>query len=461
MAFPMGRRLPIRVEGNFIGTNITGTIAKGNGGNGVRILSSTVITIGGTTVGARNVISGNTGDGVDITGSGTTGNVVEGNYIGTTADGTTALGNYNGVAVYSAGNTIGGTTAGAGNVISGSYGIDGVNGTDAGVGVLIEGSAASGNLVEGNFIGTDKTGTIALANVIDGVSIFGASGNTIGGTTAAARNIISGNGTYLPTSSGLEAGVDLNNGSTDNLVEGNFIGTDVTGTLALSNGDNGASSGVAILGDSDDNTIGGVSYLSGGQLAGAGNLIDGLNADQTVGIYVHGPSGTVIEGNFIGTDLTGTQVVGNYGGIRLSEASNNTIGGTTAGLGNLISGNTYGITIGDGTATNNQVEGNLIGTDVTGTQPLAIGGPFGTASGIYVYTPGNVIGGMAPGAGNVIAAAEYGISLYAATVVQGNWIGTNAASGATLGNTVGVAIVGAGSTIGGTLRRRRQRHQRQ
>ena len=94
-------------------------------------------------------------------GSAGKGNLVEGNYIGTNAAGTAALGNYNGVAVYSAGNTIGGMTAGAGNVISGSYGFDAISGTDAGVGVLIEGSAASGNLVEGNFIGTDKTGTIA------------------------------------------------------------------------------------------------------------------------------------------------------------------------------------------------------------------------------------------------------------------------------------------------------------
>ncbi len=380
------------------------------------------------------------------------GNAVQGNYIGTNAAGTAALGNYNGVAVYSAGNTIGGTTAGAGNVISGSYGIDGVDGNDAGVGVLIEGSAASGNLVEGNFIGTDKTGTIALANVIDGVSIFGASGNTIGGTTAAARNVISGNGTYLPTSSGLEAGVDLNNGSTDNLVEGNFIGTDVTGTLALSNGDNGASSGVAIIGNSDDNTIGGASSLSGGQLAGAGNLIDGLNADGTVGVYVQASSGNVIAGNFIGVDVTGTQVVGNYTGVRLSEASNNTVGGTTAGLGNLISGNTTGVIIGDASATNNLVEGNLIGTDVTGTHRLAIGGPFGAVSGITVNTPPQRHRrARMPRRGVVIAAAEFGISLYAATVVQGNWIETNAASDATLGNTVGIEVVGAGSTIGGTI----------
>ena len=119
---------------------------------------------------------------------------------------------------------------------------------------------------------------------------------------------------------------------------------------------------MAITGNSDDNTIGGASYLSGGQLAGAGNLIDGLNAAQTDGIGVQSGSGNVIAGNFIGTDVTGTQVPGNYEGVRLSEASNNTIGGTTAGLGNLISGNTYGIDIGDGSATNNQIEGNLIAT---------------------------------------------------------------------------------------------------
>ena len=141
------------VPGNFIGTDVTGTIAIGNGGVGIRIPSSICHDHRRHDGRRRNVISGNTGDGVDITGSGTTGNVVEGNYIGTDElDHGGANGAGVSITAGATGNTIGGTTPGAGNVISADDGIDGVNGNDAGVGVLIEGSAASGNLVEGNVL---------------------------------------------------------------------------------------------------------------------------------------------------------------------------------------------------------------------------------------------------------------------------------------------------------------------
>ena len=91
-------------------------------------------------------------------------------------------------------------------------------------GVAFIGTGATGNVVAGNYIGTDVTGHAALGNGIDGVLIdAGASDNTIGGTTAAARNIISGNA---------YAGVEIHDAN-DNVVEGDFIGTDVTGTVAL------------------------------------------------------------------------------------------------------------------------------------------------------------------------------------------------------------------------------------
>ena len=141
-------------SGQYIGLDVTGR-PFGNGGDGIRLLDSGLMTIGGTTAGARNVISGNTGDGVDISGSGSTGNVVEGNFIGVNAAGTAALGNANGVGTFSGGvviesgasdNTIGGTTPGARNVISGN----------AFAGVFLNGVSA--NVVQGNFIGTDVTG---------------------------------------------------------------------------------------------------------------------------------------------------------------------------------------------------------------------------------------------------------------------------------------------------------------
>ena len=97
---------------------------------------------------------------------------------------------------------------------------------DVGIGILLL-QTNGGNVIEGNFIGTDVTGTVALGNKFFGVVIENAPNNTIGGTTVEARNIISGNGT----------GISLGGpGATGNLVQGNFIGTDVTGTIAVGNG---------------------------------------------------------------------------------------------------------------------------------------------------------------------------------------------------------------------------------
>ena len=93
-------------------------------------------------------------------------------------------------------------------------------------GIQIENSGS--NQIEGNYIGTDVTGTLDLGNSLDGVDIaLGAQSNTIGGSTAGERNIISGN---------VQSGVRIADPGTDkNIVSGNYLGTDVTGTLALGN----------------------------------------------------------------------------------------------------------------------------------------------------------------------------------------------------------------------------------
>ena len=171
------------IEGNFIGTDVDGAAALGNR-VGVSIATPNN-TIGGTAPGARNVISGNDTRGVEFGDSGATGNQVQGNLIGTDVTGAAALGNGAGVAIAGASNnTVGGTTAGARNVISANF--QGV--------FIIQG--ATGNLVQGNFIGTDVAGTGALGNSVNGVNIaFGASStNTIGGTASGAGNIIAFNG---------------------------------------------------------------------------------------------------------------------------------------------------------------------------------------------------------------------------------------------------------------------------
>ena len=296
------------VTGNEIGTDPTGTMAVGNG-NGVEI-NGAGNTIGGTTTADRNIISANTNDGILISGSGATGNVVSGNDIGTDLTGTVALGNLSaGVGITGAsGNTIGGTAPGAGNVISG-------NGTPEGqgAGLLINGAGASGNLVQGNFIGTDSGGTSALANLGFGVAIVAASGNTLGGTTAGDGNVISGNafsGVFL-------AGP----GTTQNVVQGNVIGIAADGIHALGN----AMDGISLQTGAVNNLI-------------AGNVIAANTQD---GVNLSGASQNQLLDNLIGINSSGATGLGNgQDGVRVTgQGDNNTIGGTGAGAGNTIADN--------------------------------------------------------------------------------------------------------------------------
>jgi hypothetical protein len=186
---------------------------------------------------------------------------------------------------------------------------------------------ATGNAVRGNFIGTDASGSNLSNNI--GVALTNAPNNTIGGTTAAARNIISANG----------IGISMSGGA-DNMIQGNYIGTNAAGDARLGN-----NQGV-VLSNTQDNTIGGTK-------AAARNIISG---NGTWGVLISDPdaTGNTVQGNFIGTDVTGTvndpdgipnsgDELGNgLNGVSIrTGADNNTIGGTTAGAGNIISGNGY------------------------------------------------------------------------------------------------------------------------
>jgi CSLREA domain-containing protein len=349
------------VKGNYIGTDATGTATLGNAGVGVSI-SSSGNTVGGNTAGERNVISGNNTGGVSISGSSGTGNIVKGNYIGTDAAGTADLGNAGvGVSISSANNTVGGTTAGERNVISG-------NNSN---GVQISGSGGTGNVVKGNYIGTDATGTADLGNTFNGVNIISAN-NTVGGTTAGERNVISGNNS---------SGVQIGSSSTGNIVKGNYIGINVAGTAALPNG----GSGVSISGP--NNTVGGTT-------PGERNVISGNNSS---GVSIS-DLGNVVKGNYIGTDATGTLDLGNTTVGVLISSSGNTVGGTTAGERNVISGNnSSGVQIGS-SVTGSVVTGNYIGTDATGTAALGNSG-----IGVFISFADNRVGGTAVGEANIIA----------------------------------------------------------
>jgi len=222
------------IEGNFIGTDPDGTTDHGNGNNGAAISSADDNTIGGPQPEDRNVISGNAANGVDLSNS--SDNRIEGNFIGTTSDGTDDLGNSgDGVSISGAvggmDNTIGGTADGAGNVISGNE--------DEGVDIF--GSSATGNKIEGNFIGTMSDGTGDLGNSNDGVFIW-AEDNTVGGTTGGAGNRIAHNG---------GAGVSLwENDETGNSVLSNSIFQNARLGINLRGGDEDANGVTA--NDTDD-----------------------------------------------------------------------------------------------------------------------------------------------------------------------------------------------------------------
>ena len=249
----------------------------------------------------RNVISGNN-YGVDLRGAGTQ---VQGNYIGTDITGTFAIGNGWGVYIadLAQDNTIGGLTnipgTGAGNLISGN-----------GHGIAIESGiigGTSGNTVEGNLIGTDRTGLAALPNVNGVIIADYASNNTIGGTTPGSANVISDNtANGVDIEGNFETPVGTTEDPTDNLVQGNYIGTDMTGTVDLANG-----TGVVIETGASSNTIGGTA-------SGAANTI-ACNTGDGVAVTGTSSTGNLISGNSIfdngnlGIDLLYGANAGNTG----------------------------------------------------------------------------------------------------------------------------------------------------
>lgn len=294
-----------RIEGCFIGTNVNGNSARAND-VGVLLFNDAENPntgarrniIGGTAQAARNLISGNLSDGIRIgpENGDTSENIIQGNLIGTNVSGNAAIANAIGITILCPNNTVGGTAAGARNIVSGK------TERDEGLGVLI---FSDSNIVQGNLFGTNQAGDQAIQS-INGVVVDAGRFNTIGGATADARNVMSGN---------TREGVVLLDAS-ETLVQGNFIGTDISGTRAIGN----SIAGIAIT-RSDETTL-------------SGNLISGNNDP---GIFVGfardagviGQSNLFILDNIIGTDIKGEIDLGNLGdGIFVEVAStDNTIEG--------------------------------------------------------------------------------------------------------------------------------------
>ena len=318
------------LEADFVGTDPTGMMARSNGTGILVHGQSNRIGGEGEAAGSRNLISGNHIADVVFAGDS---NVLSGNWIGTDVTGTAALQSYIGVVVSGQSNRIGGEGEGERlprNLISGCL-----------TGIYLNGND---NVVAGDYVGTDKTGEAALGNDI-GVLVMG-SGNRIG-PPPGHRDIDDGN---LISGNSVD-GVDLI--GDQNIVAGNRIGTDRAGRNALGNG-------VGIY-------VGGTSNAIG--TAGQGNLVSG---NQIGGILLAGDT-NVVTASLIGTDKTGMSAVGNAQvGVWVLSGSANRIGttGTAASARNVISGNGEGIRLGgNGTV----VAGNLIGADVTGSDPLPNG----------------------------------------------------------------------------------------
>ncbi len=427
------------IQGNDVGLDASGTSPVPNGVDGIFLDNSGSVEV------ADNLVSANRQNGVDVLsgplGAPDASHTILHNRIGTDFLGTAPLGNgAAGVFINnSSDNVIGGinpttnTTPSLGNVIS----------ANLGAGIVLEGDLSTGDLVLGNFLGTDASGTAALGNPI-GVYLLHSSGNTIGSAQAGAGNVISGN---------LAEGVRVEGGdSLSNLVVGNRIGTDPAGSLAVGN-----LTGVAVVGAAGT-TIGGLS-------AGSGNVISGNSA---AGISIQaGAAETIVEGNVLGLGASGESLlVGPDGrpvvadsarqqaGVVVDSSPGTVLGGPSPSARNVISGNRVGVVLESlnpfapgqpAGALGTIVQGNFIGPGASGAAGTSVGNRFG------VYIDGstfNLIGGTAHGEGNVISGnSAAGIELFgnlaAGNLVEGNSIGTDAAGSGSLPNGSGVYIEGA------------------
>lgn len=274
----------VNVSGCYIGTDITGSIARANGVSGIELASGiSNIQIGGGSPDSMNVISGNGAMGINVAG-GTSNIIIIGNIIGLGADGVTSIPNgSHGISLLGATNCIiGGAIKAYKNVISS-------NGSS---GILLDN--CTNVSIKGNFIGTDKTGTVKRGNSSHGVQLqTKVSGIVIGGSRYKDGNIISCNG---------GSGINFQDPNTGQLqadgtiIKGNLIGTDSTSTLNFGNFVIGIilKSNNCIIGDTANNE---------------GNVLVGTQL--FCGLLIANGNNNIVKGNYIGVGLNGTTAIPN------------------------------------------------------------------------------------------------------------------------------------------------------
>ncbi len=470
------------VESNYVGTDLTGLVAKGNF-LGIQALNSGNNRIGGLGVG--NVVSGNKTDGIRLDGFSTS-NSIQGNRIGTDEAGLTSIPNQaTGVSILA-------------SSINNIVGADGDDANNAGKGNVISGNlqfgiriAANSNIVAGNLVGVNATGKAALANGEGGILLTdNASNNRIGSNADGVndvleRNVISGNN---------KAGLRIFS-SNSNQIAGNWIGVGVDGS-GLQN----AEYGIQIDAGSTANVIGANAINQGREAAK--NVVSGNGG---FGIYVFAGVGNLISSNYVGVSPNGRNTIANArdgivlaGGSSLNEigrfggnvvsgnlrngilivgSNANTISKNTIGLSadgqraipniesgvaisggsqfnivgtnndsttddaerNIISGNRLqGVSIIGSQTDSNSVVGNFVGTDVTGMFSIP-----NQADGIVVSDQAakNAIGGVASAQRNLISGnVGWGVSIQANSrdnSILGNWVGLASDGSDALGNTQG------------------------
>jgi hypothetical protein len=332
-------------------------------------------------------------------------------------------------------------TQGVGSEIHGLV----INSFRIGVRIAPADGPTSANVVAGNLIGTNAAGTAAARNSFAGVMVQSSPDNVIGGTTAADRNVISGN------AQGLQI---IHAGSDRNLVLGNYVGTNAAGTAPLSNEGVGVYTGAT---------------QGGGGSATATEIGDGTAAGRNVitgnlqeGVYAASSDGVKIRGNLIGLGADGNAIGNGYRGIAIVASADARIGGTAVGDRNVVSANG---SLGDsqrqdgiivfGTSPDAIIANNYVGTTTDGTAVVdAHGNGTGNVSfGVNLATSSAggsaisaTVGGSSAASRNVIGGNGGGVGVINAALdanVLGNYIGIDATGTKPLANGTGVVLLGA------------------
>ncbi len=448
---------------NYLGTDKTGSLDKGNGGAGLNIFDADDNQI------SDNLISGNGNEqlrGVGIAVTAGNNNLFHGNIIGLNSLGTGKLGNSNGLFLTGANNQFGGDGAGQGNTVSGNNEIyDIVNNQCDGRGIIISAifnldtgeQLSLNNNLRGNRIGTNPAGTFGLGNCRTGIATNPYVQTNIGSITAEGRNIVSDNG-----QGGINCGIysDLQQIPDEGgfcQITGNNVGTDITGNIGISNDGRNVPSGfftytgVVAVGNSITYSVVGSpgGTTPNGDCTGFCNVISGsqdVGFAFGTGLVTRGYGAVGIFNNFVGTNQSGNAAIPNdVGGIFSTSWFGTTfIGGDLPNLplGNVVSGNRRGnIGVGlnaifPGFAGSFNILGNRVGTDVSGNFSLQ-------------PVPG------LNGNNGVIASAQFGEEVYigSAAFEGRNIISGNKSSGGQYGDGNGIVANGfVANAFGGFIK---------